>query len=645
VFVAISAIIGVVALIRVGKASENYFVAGRSLNLFVVVATLGSQSLDANAALGNLDLGYNFHWWDGACLPIGLGASLIFNAIFFAAPLNKMKLLTLPDLMARKFGAGCEIVFSILSITSFLCLLAGNLVGAGKVISHLFFDQGNEIPGIWICAICVWLYTVAGGLFSVAYTDIVQACLGWIGMLVGAGWIMNNMPTAAPVSPAYPLGDKPMIPEGMSNPDSYDPIPNAIMLNWATVIVLAFGNLGALDFQARVFAAKGPKTAVVGCLLAGCITFIVGITFSYISGSIRALYGPSSPHAEFVADSCSRHITILGCFGPGDIDTNPITNPGCTGNGITGCDPAIRVNPCNAIPMHTPTCGEWKPDPYAPLKLLTCTDASCHSYMDYLGDSAISGGVPGYLANFPMNGFIGGWVLIAIMAASMSTGDGAILAMSTVLAHNILEKFGLPKQRLLFVTRLSTLFWALVSAGIASAVPGKTALMLIVAFDIMLAGCVIPMFAAVYWKSCKPMAAFVAMITGSLTRLILQFALPHDELLLLVGTFAETFAAGLYEYDDFKKFMNWHVIVGAVNATDYGTAGMQEVCPQRKLEDWTGVDSLVSPVVCLLTLLVCQLILPDTKTGMFAPIEPSNYEKNDAEPTSTSSAATPSAVA
>ena len=113
-----------------------------------------------------------------------------------------------------------------------------------------------------------------------------------------------------------------------------------------------------------------------------------------------------------------------------------------------------------------------------------------------------------------------------------------------------------------------------------------------------------------------------------------------------MGTFAETFAAGLYEYDDFKKFMNWHVIVGAVNATDYGTAGMQEVCPQRKLEDWTGVDSLVSPVVCLLTLLVCQLILPDTKTGMFAPIEPSNYEKEiDAEPTSTSSAATPSAVA
>ena len=40
---------------------------------------------------------------------------------------------------------------------------------------------------------------------------------------------------------------------------------------------------------------------------------------------------------------------------------------------------------------------------------------------------------PGYVGNFPMNKIIGGWVLLAIIAASMSTGDGAILAMGTVL--------------------------------------------------------------------------------------------------------------------------------------------------------------------------------------------------------------------
>ena len=36
--------------------------------------------------------------------------------------------------------------------------------------------------------------------------------------------------------------------------------------------------------------------------------------------------------------------------------------------------------------------------------------------------------------------FLGCWVLIGICAASMSTSDGAILAISTVLSHNVARK-------------------------------------------------------------------------------------------------------------------------------------------------------------------------------------------------------------
>jgi len=276
--------------------------------------------------------------------------------------------------------------------------------------------------------------------------------------------------------------------------------------------------------------------------------------------------------------------------------------------------------------MHTPTCGEWKPDKYAPLKLMTCYKDDCHLFTDYLGDSGVEGTFPGMVKNFPMNAFIGGWALLAIIAASMSTGDGAILAMGTVLGHNIIEKFADGKNfNLLKVTRASTLLWAIIAAGIASLVPGKTGYLLIVAFDIMFAGCVIPMFAAVYWPSCKPTAAFAAMIMGSLTRFVLEFSLEKDGLLLLVGTYADTFAAGLYEYADFKKFMNWDVLVAAAGATDYCpngdcSAAQNDVCPQRKLMDWTGFDSLLSPVICLATLLIGQLVLPKSEHKWFTPV-------------------------
>ena len=54
-----------------------------------------------------------------------------------------------------------EAQFDAVSATGFVFLLAGNLVGTGRVIAFLF---GMEpIPGIWICCLAVWLYTIAGG--------------------------------------------------------------------------------------------------------------------------------------------------------------------------------------------------------------------------------------------------------------------------------------------------------------------------------------------------------------------------------------------------------------------------------------------------------------------------------------------------
>jgi len=599
-FMFLCALIGAGAFFFVGKDEGKFFVGGRNLNIWVITATLASQSLDSNAALGNIDLGYFYHWWDGACLPIGLGLSLVLNGIFFARPLNEMKLLTLPDLFARKFGPATEVLFSFLAIISFLFLLGGNLVGSGRIIAYLF--DLDPIPGIWITTFAIWLYTIAGGLISVAYTDCAQALIGWLGLVVGSIWVQNNMPTSPGRGPAYANGDEPMFGEQMADPDALDPIPNAIHFNWITIFVLGFGNLAALDFQARVFGARTPNTAMFGCIAGGVISWIVGITFSYTSGAARALYGPSSPYAEFVADSCSQEITVIGCFG------GPETGFFDTINGPVGpTDPLVpdwRGPGCGATVLNgVPTCGEWKPDPYAPLRMFTCTKEKCHYILDFDGSYGIGELTDGY---FPMNAFIGGWVLVAIVAASMSTGDGAILAMSTVFSHNCLRKtpFEWMKEdkNLLTMTRLCTLIWAPIAAIVASANHASSGYLLIVAFDIMLAGSVVPLFAAVYWKSCKPIAAFMAMLVGSLTRFILEFALPKDYLLLLVGQYAISFGPGAYGGIDI--------------ATGEPLAGW---CPQYKLEDLTGIDSVISPFVSLVVLLVCQL-LPSPSAWAFTPV-------------------------
>ena len=130
VAIVISFLIGFATLFLVHGEAENFFVAGRSLPLWIVAMTLGAQSIDSNAILGNADLSYKFHFWDGAVLPLGLGLSLILNGLFLARHINnETDVLTLPDILGKRYGKIPEFLVSVATMVSFMMLLAGNLVG------------------------------------------------------------------------------------------------------------------------------------------------------------------------------------------------------------------------------------------------------------------------------------------------------------------------------------------------------------------------------------------------------------------------------------------------------------------------------------------------------------------------------------
>jgi Na+/proline symporter len=185
----ISFLIGICTYLKIQGKAENFFVAGHSLPLWMVAVTLAAASVDSNSLLGNIDYAYKFSFYDGAVIPIGLGLSLIINGIFLATHINKEHVLTVPDVLARRYGKTVETLISLSTITSFLMLLAGNLVGIGVITAYSWGI--SESLSIWICAAVIWGYTVTGGLFSVAYTDVLQGAVGWSGCIVVRwGWVV-----------------------------------------------------------------------------------------------------------------------------------------------------------------------------------------------------------------------------------------------------------------------------------------------------------------------------------------------------------------------------------------------------------------------------------------------------------------------
>ena len=279
-FLALSVIVGTLTAKLVKKSSRRYMVAGKSLPLFFVGTMLAAQSIDGNSSLGNVSLVYQLGFWAGAVIPIGLGICLLLTGAFYGKRLNKMAMLTLPDFYYRRFGNGSEGISSILMTISFIVLVAGNFAASGFILSTVL-----KIDFFWamlIASIIVLVYTFAGGLFSSAYTDIFQIYLA-----IGAFWaaFIFFAAGAAGVDFGTILGNAP---PGYLDLSGLTDIGNGALPNWAGILALGLGDIVALDFMERVFAAKDPKTASRGAYWGAGLTLLTVIPTSMMG--IVALY-------------------------------------------------------------------------------------------------------------------------------------------------------------------------------------------------------------------------------------------------------------------------------------------------------------------------------------------------------------------
>ncbi|MET8798830.1 sodium:solute symporter family protein [Nocardia sp. NPDC004568] len=419
--ISVLAVIGIGLLVarKVDGDSVNFLVAGRSLGLPLVAAGLMGQAVDSNATLGNTDLAGSVGFWAGASLPLGLGLCLLLTGLFFAKPMNRMGLLTLPDFYRIKYGRGVEFSASILMIFSFCILLAGNLVAGG-----FLFERFLGIPytaGVLLIVAIVLTYTVTGGMFSDAYTALAQMVITVIGSLALLIWVGST----------YGIS----IPEGMG-PFDLGQLGNSsegAVVNWATLIALGIGDIVAIDFMQRIFSARSPEIARRACFVGAVGTAVVGIPYALVALATTDLVGDGSG---------PRLLALL--------------------------------------------------DEHAPVGLAIL-------------------------------------VLSAIVAASCSTANGAILGTASVATRNIAGRTdrtdAAGRDTLLRDVRLTMIPVVAVAIFFAVQVP-QTGILLTLAFDLMLAALIVPFVAAHLTSRITTAAAVAAMVAGLGVRLVLFVLTP-----------------------------------------------------------------------------------------------------------------------
>ena len=182
------------------KSHNDFFLGGRKLNPWVVAFSERASGESAWLLLGlpglALSLGFVGIWSALGCV---LG--IIFYWFFIASDLRiqseKYKAITIPNFFAEKFDTNdkvIRIISSLIIIFFFTFYLAAQFNGAGKVL-NVTFGIPNHI-GIIIGVVVIVFYTMMGGFFAVAWTDLIQGIimLGTLIILplVGIIEIMEN---------------------------------------------------------------------------------------------------------------------------------------------------------------------------------------------------------------------------------------------------------------------------------------------------------------------------------------------------------------------------------------------------------------------------------------------------------------------
>jgi SSS family transporter len=264
-YLIVSVAIGLYAATKV-RNTRDYVTAGRSLNIWVVTAMVFATWFGAETVLG---IPATFIETDLNGLisdPFGAALCLILFGLFFARKLYKMNLMTLGDFYRIRFDGRVEVIASVAIALSYLGWVGAQMMALG-VIFNVLSDGGiSQFVGILIGAAIIILYTVFGGMYSVAFTTTFQMIVIVLGLSFIA-WALSDMSG----------GVLPVV-EHAQAADKFNFLPEMTSIAWLAFIsgllTLGLGSLAQQDVFQRANAAKNVKIAVWGTVLGGALYLV-----------------------------------------------------------------------------------------------------------------------------------------------------------------------------------------------------------------------------------------------------------------------------------------------------------------------------------------------------------------------------------
>ena len=275
-YIVVTVAIGLWAARRVHNA-KDYVVAGRSLPLYMSTALVFATWFGAETVLG-VSATYLKEGMRGIVAdPFGFSFCLVLIALFFARAFYRMNLLTIGDFYRQRYNKPVEVATSVCITLSYLGWVSAQLTALG-VVFHTLSGGAISLPwGIVLGTGVVLLYTLFGGMWSVAYTDLFQSVIIIVGLIYLA-FLLGGLAGGF---------DRVVAHAAEAGKFQFWPALEArdLLAFIAAFLTAALGSIPQQDVFQRVTAAKDADTAVRGALLGGFLYFCMAFVPIYLAYS------------------------------------------------------------------------------------------------------------------------------------------------------------------------------------------------------------------------------------------------------------------------------------------------------------------------------------------------------------------------
>jgi solute:Na+ symporter, SSS family len=159
--------------------SQDYFLGGNAMPVWVVAISVLATSQSAATFLGGPDQGYR---GDFSYLSSNIGAFIaaFFVAYFLIPRFYQLHAFTVYELLEQRFGTKAKQYAGLMYLFGRVFASGARLYMAAIAISMILFGDIAAIHvviAVLIIASCGLLYTVYGGIRSVIYSDVLQCAI------------------------------------------------------------------------------------------------------------------------------------------------------------------------------------------------------------------------------------------------------------------------------------------------------------------------------------------------------------------------------------------------------------------------------------------------------------------------------------